>query len=273
MRTIVGELACTCGGAVDCVDAVSKAINLCSAACAKGLMKRHLDYQNSVLAAALWRVLLLYQVDVAVFDLPYQVGWQKGCETMYCASTDGVWRLAVDARATYSDCRVMTNTRLPSSVFFALALLAAAQYAYYAPRLPEVLGSHFAANGTVNGWQSKAAFFSMELAIVVLAAAVGFAVPRIIGAMPVSLINLPNREFWLSPERRAETLGFLQMHMAWFGCALLAFLLFVMELAFRANLLRPPRLNSAAFVPALVVFLVFVGIFTVRLVARFSKLP
>jgi len=165
----------------------------------------------------------------------------------------------------------MSNTRLPNSVFFALAAVGAVRYFYYAPRLPEVLGSHFAGNGAVNGWQSKVAFFSTELAVVVLAAVVGFGIPRIIGAMPVSLINLPNKEFWLSPERRAESLGYLQMHMAWFGCALLAFLLFVMDLVYQANLQTPPRLNSAAFVPGLVVFLLFVTISTVRLVARFAR--
>jgi len=166
----------------------------------------------------------------------------------------------------------MPNTRIPGSVFFALAVVGAVRYFYYAPRLPEVLGSHFAGNGAVNAWQSKAAFFSTELAAVVLAAVVGFGIPRIIGAMPVSLINLPNKEFWLSPERRAESLGYLQMHMAWFGCALLAFLLFVMDLVYQANLQSPPRLNSAAFVPGLVVFLLFVGISTVRLVTRFAKI-
>lgn len=166
----------------------------------------------------------------------------------------------------------MSNTRLPSSVFVALAVIGAVRYIYYAPRLPEVLGSHFAGNGAVNAWQSKAAFLSTELAVVVLAAVVGFGIPRIIGAMPVSLINLPNKEFWLSPERRAESLGYLQMHMAWFGCALLAFLLFVMDLVYQANLQSPPRLNSAAFVPGLVVFLLFVTVSTVRLVARFARI-
>jgi uncharacterized membrane protein len=166
----------------------------------------------------------------------------------------------------------MSNTRLPSSVFFVLAMLGAAQYFYYAPRLPEVVGSHFAGSGAVNGWQTKAAFFGMELAVVILAAVVGFAIPRIIGAMPVSLINLPNKEFWLSPERREETFGYLQMHMAWFGCALLAFLLFVMELVFRANMQTPVRMNSAALVTALVAFLVFSGASTVRLVVRFARI-
>ena len=111
----------------------------------------------------------------------------------------------------------------------------------------------------------------MEILFIVLAAVVGFAIPRMIAAMPIFLINLPNKGFWLAPERREETFGYLQMHMAWFGCALLAFLLFVMELVFRANLQRPPRLNSATFILALVAFLLYAAISTFRLIFRFAR--
>jgi uncharacterized membrane protein len=165
----------------------------------------------------------------------------------------------------------MPSLRLPSSIFFTLGLLAAVQYAYYAPRMPEIMGSHFSGNGTANSWQTKSAFFAMEILFIVLAAVVGFAIPRMIAAMPIFLINLPNKGFWLAPERREETFGFLQMHMAWFGCALLAFLLFMMELVFRANLQRPPRLNSAAFILALVAFLLYGAISTFRLIFRFAR--
>jgi uncharacterized membrane protein len=165
----------------------------------------------------------------------------------------------------------MPNRRLPSSVFIVLALVGALQYAYYAPRLPEVLASHFAGNGAVNGWQSKAAFFSIELAVVVLAAVVGFGVPRMIAAMPISLINLPNKEFWMSAERRDGTVSYIGMWSAWFGCALLAFLLFVMELAFRANLRSPPQFDNTAFIPALVAFVIFDTIAILRLLLHFSK--
>ena len=181
--------------------------------------------------------------------------------------------LPVGRPAAYSGSRPMFNARPPSSIFFSLALLGAVQYFYYAPRLPEIVASHFGRGGSVNGWETKTLFFSLELGSIVLATVISFGVPRMIGALPISMINLPNKEYWLSPERRDETLGYLQMHMMWFGCALLAFLLFVMELAFRANLLNPPRLNLAAFVPALMAFLVFVGISTIRLIVRFSRLP
>jgi uncharacterized membrane protein len=166
----------------------------------------------------------------------------------------------------------MSNTRLPSSLFFLLALVGAWRYAYYAPRLPEVLASHFAGNGAVNGWQSKSAFFGVELVIVVLAAVVGFGIPRIIAALPVSLINLPNKEFWLSAERRDETMAYMRAWSAWFGCALLAFLLFVMELAFRANLHTPPHFDNAAFLPVLLAFIGFDTIFLLRMILHFSKI-
>ena len=92
-----------------------------------------------------------------------------------------------------------------------------------------------------------------------------------IEALPVAVINLPHKEFWLSPERRDETLSYLRMWTLWFGCALLAFLLFVMELVFRANLQTPPRLNMAAFMPALFGFVAFDMIAILLLILHFSK--
>jgi uncharacterized membrane protein len=165
----------------------------------------------------------------------------------------------------------MDNTRLPNSIFFMLCVLAAVQFAYYSPRLPEVLASHFATSGRVNGWQTKAAFFSMDLTFIVLATVISFGVPRLIAAMPVSLINLPNKQIWLGPERRDSTLFYIRTWSGWFGCALLAFLLYVMELAFRANLQTPPHFNNAAFLPALFAFIVFDTFAVLRLIFYFSK--
>jgi serine/threonine-protein kinase len=165
----------------------------------------------------------------------------------------------------------MDKMRLPNSIFLLLVLLGALQFAYYAPRLPEIIGSHFGAAGSVNGWQTKLAFFSMELFMIVLAAIISFGVPRLLDSIPISLINLPNKEFWFAPERRQETLAYFRAWSAWFGCALLAFLLFVMELAFRANLHTPPQFNNSAFIPALLAFVFFDITLVLRLILHFSR--
>jgi uncharacterized membrane protein len=165
----------------------------------------------------------------------------------------------------------MPNTRLPNSIFFVLVLVAAMQSAYYAPRIPEILGSHFGKSGIASAWQTRVAFFTTELIVIVMATLVSFGIPRLIAAMPASTISLPNKDFWLSPERREETFAFLRAQIAWLGCVLLAFLLFVMELVFRANLHTPPQLNTAVFVPALLAFLAFSTTWTLRFVFHFYK--
>jgi uncharacterized membrane protein len=165
----------------------------------------------------------------------------------------------------------MSNTRLPSSIFLVLALVGAMQYVYYAPRLPAIVASHFGISGLVNGWQTKTAFFSIELVIILVATMVAFGVPRLIEAMPVSLINLPHKKFWLSPERREASYAYIRCWNAWFGCALLAFLLFVMEVAFRANLQTPPHFDNGAFLPALLAFMAVDTVLLVRLILHFSR--
>ncbi len=90
----------------------------------------------------------------------------------------------------------MLNTRLPNSIFFALVALGAVQLSYYAPRIPEILGSHFSGGGFVNGWQTKAAFFGTELAMIILATVVSFGIPRIIAAA-AGLYSSVVRVVWL----------------------------------------------------------------------------
>lgn len=163
------------------------------------------------------------------------------------------------------------SLRLPGSVFVTLVLYGVVQARFYSSRMPWVIASHFGSHGAPNGWQTQSAFFAMEIFVVAIAALLGFLVPKTLSAIPVSLINLPNKQYWLAPERRESTLGYFRLHFAWFGCALLAFLLFVMELAFRANLTTPHQLNNTAFIAALIAFLAFMTFWTVRFVAYFSK--
>src|SRR5258708_39310284 len=120
----------------------------------------------------------------------------------------------------------MPNTRLANSIFFVLVALGAAQVSFYAPRIPELLGSHFSRGGFVNGWQTKAAFFATELAMIILATVVSFGIPRIIAAAPVALINLPHKEYWLAPEQREDALAYIPGWPPWVGCGLCAFLVF-----------------------------------------------
>jgi uncharacterized membrane protein len=160
---------------------------------------------------------------------------------------------------------------LPSAVFVFLVFVGFLQARRFAATMPPVLATHFGGSGAPNGWQTQSQFFTLEMVLLGVCLLLAFGIPRLIRALPISLVNVPNKEYWLAPERRQETIAFFKAQFAWFGCGFLAFLLVVNQLVFDANQTRPRQLNSTEFVIAMVVFLAFVGIWTVRLIVRFSN--
>jgi len=167
----------------------------------------------------------------------------------------------------------MQDARLPRLVFAALAVGAAIYFSSYYAQLPDVVASHFSGRGVPNGWQAKSAFFGVFVGVTVLAAVVGFGIPRIVATLPPQLINLPNRRYWLAPEHLAETLKFLNTYFAWFGCAVLLIMILTFDYAIQSNLHPDNRPDVSRMWYILVGFLAFVVVWIVRMFTRFSRQP
>src|SRR3974390_2435365 len=120
----------------------------------------------------------------------------------------------------------MTDSRLPSLIYFGLLVLGVLHWAGVYSQLPDTMASHFAANGTPNGWQPKQMFFVLIAIIIAVSAFPTFFVTRSIRKRPPEKLNLPNKEYWLSSEHQEETWRFIGAFMAWFGCAVLFVLLY-----------------------------------------------
>jgi uncharacterized membrane protein len=163
------------------------------------------------------------------------------------------------------------RSRLPKLVFVLLAVYAMLHFSSLYAQLPERVASHFDAQGHANGWQSKQAFFQILVIVSVLAAAIGFGVPRIIAAVPAQLINLPNKEYWLSPEHLVETQEFLSSYFAWFGCVLFFFLISTFDYAVAYNLHPGKRPDIVRLWYMLAGFLIFVIVWTIRMIAKFAR--
>jgi uncharacterized membrane protein len=166
---------------------------------------------------------------------------------------------------------VKPSSRLPTAVFAVLAFVGFLQARLFAATIPPVVATHFGISGAPNGWQTQSQFFTLELILLGVCLLLAFGIPRLVGALPPSLVNVPNKEYWLAPERRDATLAYFQAQFAWFGCVVLAFLLVVNQLVFKANQTRPRHLDHTTFVIAMFGFLAYLGIWTVRLVVYFSK--
>lgn len=167
----------------------------------------------------------------------------------------------------------MNDARIPTSLFLLMVLFAILQCARVYPQLPDVMASHFNAHGTPNDWQPKPAFFILIGVVILVSAIPAFLVPRRLPSMSPDKMNLPNKSYWLAPERREETWRFFRVQMAWWGCALLFILLYAMFQAINANLPSVGHFNSAGMLYVLVAFLLFSVAWVVHLIRHFSKLP
>jgi uncharacterized membrane protein len=165
------------------------------------------------------------------------------------------------------------NSRLPKFLFVVMALYAAIHFSHSYSQLPDVVASHFDGRGMANGWQTKSAFFWVFLSVSVLAAVLGFGIPRIIAAVPAQLINLPNKRYWLAPEHLAETMEFLNSYFAWFGCAIFLIMILTFDYAIQFNLHPENRSDPARMWYILAGFLAFVVIWIIRMLTKFLRVP
>ncbi len=111
----------------------------------------------------------------------------------------------------------------------------------------------------------------MYAMLIVLAGVVGFLVPWAASRSSNARINLPNKGYWLAPERRTETMAILGRYLAWYACGLLLFEVLLMELVIQANLGGEARLANGPFVVLMVSFFVFTLSWVGRMIRRFLK--
>jgi len=137
------------------------------------------------------------------------------------------------------------------------------------PRLPDTVASHFDASGRADGSMAKTPFFALLGGVFGLIALVTFGMGAWLSRIPDGLINLPHREHWLAPERRAESLAWLNAWLQEVGILTLALIAGMLHLTIQANLDEGGRLVGfgwwlGGYVALLVLWLV-------RLFARFRR--
>ena len=163
--------------------------------------------------------------------------------------------------------------RPPRLLFAALLLLAVVFIFATVDRLPARIATHFGSAGFPNGWMTRGAYGSFLLAFAVL---VPVLLVAVIGGLPHAFpdrINIPNRAYWLAPERRQESLAYLRDHAYRLGSLMVLFASGIHLLILEANTVVPPRLPGSVLVGMLAVFLVGMMTRIWTLYARFRRTP
>ena len=155
----------------------------------------------------------------------------------------------------------------------ALLLAAAVFVLLSGSALPPVVASHFAASGDANGCMPRRLYLGFMLALTVGLPLLLVCAHGAVRFLPPRFINLPHREYWLAPERRAATFAFLQAQSTYLAALLAVFLCFVHWLVVRANAVQPPRLSGPLFVAGLILFLLALVVWIRAFLVHFRRRP
>jgi len=156
-------------------------------------------------------------------------------------------------------------------VFILILLLCLGQAAYYYPLLPDRVASHFGASGRPDAWSSKESFVKIYLIVVAFIAVLFPGIGIIVRKIPANLMNLPNKDYWLSPERKQETVAVLSRQFLWFGSATLLLLLDMMHQTFRVHLGKAQALEHPW--TSIVAYVVFTTAWSIGLIVKFARKP
>ena len=137
--------------------------------------------------------------------------------------------------------------------------------------LPEKVASHFDGMGRPNGFQSKDGFVALSASMLVTTIVLFGGLGALFRRIPSKWFNLPNRDYWLAPERRDETMESISGQMEWFGAASLALYLVVIQRVLETNLTSEPRLDSRSLFVILGIYLLFTGVWIARFLWRFRR--
>jgi uncharacterized membrane protein len=139
-------------------------------------------------------------------------------------------------------------------------------------QLPDTMGSHYGLSGRADSYMSKEGFFLFMALVGGGTLAALFASSALIRRLPPSLINLPNRSYWLaSDERREIAIGRISELMGGMGVATAALLAVATELAMQANIHRT-NFDNRTFIIVMVAYMGYAVYVLIRKI-RLLKVP
>ncbi len=151
-------------------------------------------------------------------------------------------------------------------------LLFIVQYYSFYHLLPQEIAVHFNISGNPDRWSDKSTAFITHFVILSAMTFLFLGISYLIGKMSDSLINLPNKHYWLNSENREKSINYLKNTIATMGILTNLFIVYFNQLSIKANLDQTaiPIFHSLAGMIGLFLFL---GILIFRLYSKFNNIP
>ncbi len=126
-------------------------------------------------------------------------------------------------------------------------------------RLPDRVATHFDVHGRPDGWESKPTYATYLIVAAVLISGLCAGPLYLARHLPDNLINIPNREHWLSPKHRREANDRLLGLGVWIAVAVTSLFVAIHLATVRANQHVPPRLAPGGALGLMLAFVAILG--------------
>lgn len=130
----------------------------------------------------------------------------------------------------------MFTNRITNIVFVSSVVIALILPLYYYSSLPETIPSHFNFSGKADSWMGKNNFILFNYSLVFFIISIFIGINILIKKTPNSLINLPNKDYWFTPERKEESLNTFRRFLFWTCSLTLLFITFLMDRSYSISL-------------------------------------
>lgn len=166
---------------------------------------------------------------------------------------------------------IMKTLNKPALILIILYLCFFSYLALSISLLPNCVATHFSGSGQANGWMSKNAYllfmavfsFFLPLLLVGTSFTLRF--------FPDKYFNIPQRDYWLAPERRTETFSYLVTHSLWFACIALCFIIGIHFSIVQANSLTPAHLSTPMIIGLIGCFVAGLVVWIVSMILHFKS--
>ena len=156
-------------------------------------------------------------------------------------------------------------------LFFTLLIATVAFIVGTFEQLPLRVATHFGAAGRSSGWMTRDGYIASILGFGTLFPL--FIVSLITGLPHLTSrpLKIPNRDYWLAPSRREETVATLGEFGAWIGCLVTVFIAAMHYMILQANASVPPKLPALLFWSVLGITIVAMLLWQALFFLRFRR--
>ncbi|EEF58812.1 DUF1648 domain-containing protein [Pedosphaera parvula] len=138
-------------------------------------------------------------------------------------------------------------------------------------KLPLQVATHFNGGGRPDGWMTRLMFLKFMGIFGFMFPLLIVGINFLIRFLPQSSFNMPNRGYWMAPERRPQTFRFFLDHSLWLALFAAMFVAFIYLLVLQANLSMPPKLSLLPLLLSMAAFLLGLLWWGVTLMQHFRK--